>query len=71
MSRNPLGSEPHRFAVEELLDLYPVVRSPHSQAPVAGTAQRRLKSQTKRKKTATKPRKRPQATEASKRKKFE
>ena len=48
MSRNPLGSEPHRFAVEELLDLYPVVRRQNSQAPVeelAGASQ----NQTKRK----------------------
>jgi hypothetical protein len=30
MSRNPWASKPHRFAVEELLDLYPVVRRPNS-----------------------------------------
>jgi len=35
MSRNPWASEPHRFAVEELLDPYcPVVRSPNGQTPM-------------------------------------
>jgi len=35
-SRNPWGSEPHHFVVEELLDHHPVVvRSPNSNAPVA------------------------------------
>ena len=34
MSRNPWASKLHRFAVEELLDVYcPVVRSPNSHAP--------------------------------------
>jgi hypothetical protein len=33
-SRNPWGSEPHHFVVEELLDPV-VVRSPNSHAPVA------------------------------------
>lgn len=61
MSRNPWRSEPHRFAVEELLDLYPVVRSPNSQVPVAGKARRRLKEPNEEEPTATKPRKRPKA----------
>ena len=32
MSRNPWGSEPHRFVVEDLLD-HPVVGSPNNHAP--------------------------------------
>ena len=65
MSRNPWGSKPHRFAVEELLDLYcPAARSPHSQAPVTGKARRRVKEPNKDETTATKPRKRAKATNA-------
>ena len=45
MSRNPWGSEPHRFAVEELLDFYyPVVRSPNSHAPAPAKAGRSVPS---------------------------
>jgi len=40
MFRNPWASKPHRFAVEELLDLYPVVRRPNSQAPMPRKARR-------------------------------
>ena len=62
MSRNPSGSEPHRFAIEELLDLYcPVVRSPSSPAPLAGKARKRVKEPNNEETTATKPRKRPKA----------
>jgi hypothetical protein len=65
MSRNPSGSEPHRFAIEELLDLYhPVVRNPNSPAPVAGNARRRPKEPNKEETTATKPRKRAKAAGA-------
>jgi hypothetical protein len=35
-TRNPWEPEPHRFVVEELLDLFPVVRSPNNHAPPAG-----------------------------------
>ena len=34
-TRNPWEPELHRFVVEELLDLFPVVRSPNSHAPPA------------------------------------
>ena len=62
MSRNPSGSEPHRFAIEELLDLYcPVVRSPSSPAPLAGKARKRVKEANNEETTATNPRKRPKA----------
>jgi hypothetical protein len=62
MSRNPWRSKPHRFAVEELLDLYcPVVRSPNSHAPVAGKARRRVKEPNNEETTAKRPRKRPKA----------
>jgi hypothetical protein len=75
MSRNPRGSEPHRFAVEELLDLYyPVVKSPNSQAPqrkegrelepVRGKARRSATEPSKEETAATKPRKRPKAAGA-------
>jgi hypothetical protein len=70
-------SKPHRFAVEELLDLYyPVVRSPNSQAPqrkegrelepVGGKAPRSTTARNKEETTATKPRKRPKAAGAEK-----
>ena len=36
-TRNPWEPEPHRFVVEELLDLFPVVRSPNNHAPPAPT----------------------------------
>ena len=72
MSRkNPWASKPHRFAVEELLDLYPVVRSPNSHAPAPAKVGRRIKEPNKEETTASKPRKGPQATGASKGKKFE
>jgi hypothetical protein len=62
MSRNPSWSEPHRFAIEELLDLYcPVVKSPNSQALVAGKARKRVKEPNNEETTATNPRKRPKA----------
>ena len=62
MSRNPWGSKPHRFAVEELLDVYcPVARSPSSPAPEAGKARRRIKEPNNEETTATNPRKRPKA----------
>ena len=35
MSNNPWGSKPRRFVVEELLDLFPVVRSPNNHPPAA------------------------------------
>ena len=38
MARNPWGSEPHRFAAEDLFDLYPVVRRPNSDAPAPAKA---------------------------------
>jgi hypothetical protein len=37
MSNNPWGSKPRRFVVEELLDLFPVVRSPNNHAPPAAS----------------------------------
>ena len=40
MCTKPWGSKPHRFAVEELLDGYPVVRSPNSHAPAPAKAGR-------------------------------
>ena len=59
MSRNPWGSEPHRFAIEDLLDLYcPVVRSPNSQTPVPRKARISVTQPNKEETTATKPRKR-------------
>lgn len=62
MPRNLSGSEPHRFAIEELLDLYhPVVRSPSSPAPEAGKARRGIKKPNNEEPTATNPRKRPKA----------
>jgi hypothetical protein len=65
MSRNPRRSKPHRFAIEELLDLYcPVVKSPNSQAPVAGKARRTAKEPNKEETKATKPRKRAKAAGA-------
>jgi len=65
MSRNPSGSKPHRFVVEELLDLYcPVVRSPNNQAPVAGKTRRKAKDTHKEETTTTKPRKYPRAAGA-------
>ena len=42
MFRNPWASKPHRFAVEELLDLYPVVRRPNSEAPMPRKARRSI-----------------------------
>ena len=65
-----MGSEPHRFAVEDLLDLYyPVARSLNSQAPqrkesrelepVGGKARRSATETNKEETTAPKPRKRP------------
>ena len=43
MSRNPWGSKPHRFAVEELLDQV-MVRSPNRHAPESATACRSIPS---------------------------
>jgi hypothetical protein len=75
MSRNPRRSEPHRFAVEELLDLYyPVVKSPNSQAPqhkedrelepVRGKAGRSATEPSKEETAAIKPRKHRKAESA-------
>ena len=38
MSSNPWVFKPHRFAVEELLDQYPVVSSRNSHAPAPAKA---------------------------------
>ena len=43
MSRNPWGSKPHRFAVEELLDQV-MVRSPNRHAPESATRCRSVPS---------------------------
>lgn len=59
MSKTTWGSEPHRFAIEELLDLnHPAVGSPYNQAPIPGKARSRGPKPNKRKRTRTKPGKR-------------
>jgi hypothetical protein len=59
MTRNPWGSKPHRFAVEDLLDVYyPVVRSPNSHPPAPAKAGRSVPKLNKEESTATKLRKR-------------
>ena len=72
MSRNPRGSEPHRFAVEELN--HPLVRRPNNQAPqgrelepVAGKtricARNAIKEETRARKPCSRPPWRPACRE--------